>query len=693
MAFYPVNKIKNICLLGHGGDGKTSLAESILFLTKQTDRMGKISEGTTTLDYDSEEIKRQISISAAIAPVEYEGYKINLIDTPGYFDFAGEVMQALRVADAGLIVVTAKSGIAVGTEKAWKYLSDRKMPRMIYVSKIDEENAHFYKVLDSLREKLGVSVCPVVVPIMDGEKTVGVADVITRKGYRMDAGKLSEIKIPDSMNERVEEYRAMVKENAAESSDEMMEKFFNDEEFTEEELYAGIHSGVLQGSVTPVFCGSAFTGFGTVPLLRGIMQFAPSPDEMPAEVGEKADGEAAEIKYDENAPTVMTVFKTVADQYGRFSYFKVISGKVSADMTLTNARTGENEKMGHIYIVRGKKNTEVPAVGCGDIGAVAKLADTRTGDTLCVSQNVVTLKGIDFAKPCYSQAIAPKVKGNEEKIASGLARLKDEDPSFTTEQNTETKQMIISGAGDIHLDVLCSKLKNKFGVEVELAEPRVPYREKIRKKVTLIEGKHKKQSGGHGQYGHVKMDFEPIPEDDIIFEEKIFGGSVPKNFHPAVEKGIRESVQRGILAGYPMVGLKATLVDGSYHEVDSNELSFKMAARLAYKSGIPQASPVLLEPIGHLKVFVPDNYMGDIIGDLNKRRGRVLGMTPTNDGLQMVEADVPMAEVHSYAIDLRSMTQGRGTFDFQFERYEEAPANVQQKIIEEAKAIATEEEE
>ncbi len=693
MAAYPVNKIKNICLLGHGGDGKTSLAESMLYLTKQTDRLGKISDGTTTLDFDAEEIRRQFSISVAVAPIEYEGCKINLIDTPGYFDFAGEVMQALRVADAGLIVVTAKSGIAVGTEKSWKYLADRKMPRMFYVSKIDEENAHFYKVLESLRETFGVSVCPVIIPILEGEKAVGVADVITRKGYRIDAGKLTEIKIPDDMSAQIEEYRAMVKENAAESSDEMMEKFFSDEEFTDEELYAGIHAGMRQGSVVPVFCGSGVTGLGTLSLLGGICQFAPSPDEMPTEIGQKANGDEVEIKYDENAPTVIAVFKTVADQYGRFSFFKVVSGKVSSDMVLVNARTGENEKMGHIYVVKGKKNTEVPVIGCGDIGAVAKLADTKTGDTLCLAGNVLTLKGVDFAKPCYMQAIVPKVKGNEEKIASGLTRLKDEDPSFATEQNTETKQMTISGAGDIHIDVLCSKLKNKFGVEVELSPPRVPYREKIRKKVTLIEGKHKKQSGGHGQYGHVKMDFEPIPEDEFVFEEKIFGGSVPKNFHPAVEKGIRESMQRGMLAGYPMVGLKATLVDGSYHDVDSNELSFKMAARIAYKAGIPQASPVILEPVGHLKVFVPDSYMGDVIGDLNKRRGRVLGMTPTGDGLQMVEADVPMAEINSYAIDLRSMTQGRGSFDFQFERYEEAPANVQQKIIEEAKLIATEEEE
>ncbi|MBE6994950.1 MAG: elongation factor G, partial [Ruminococcaceae bacterium] len=398
--------------------------------------------------------------------------------------------------------------------------------------------------------------------------------------------------------------------------------------------------------------------------------------------GTDADGNDVELKYDPNGKTVLFVFKTVADQFGRFSYFKVMNGELTPDMTLVNSRTGANEKMGHIYVVKGKKNTEVQKIGCGDIGAVSKLGNTATGDTLCAPGFSVKLEGIEFAEPCYSRAIAPKVKGGEEKIASGLTRLHDEDPSFSVVNNAETKQMVISGAGDIHIDVLCSKLKNKFGVDVELSDPRVPYREKIRKKVS-VEGKHKKQSGGHGQYGHVKMDFEPIydGDEDFIFEETVFGGSVPKNFFPAVEKGIREAMEHGVLAGYPMVGLKATLTDGSYHDVDSNELSFKTAARLAYKAGIPLANPVILEPVSSMKIYVPDSYMGDVIGDMNKRRGRIMGMNPTGDGLQEIEAEVPTAEIADYAITLRSMTQGRGSFTSKFERYEEAPSDVQQKVI------------
>ena len=407
--------------------------------------------------------------------------------------------------------------------------------------------------------------------------------------------------------------------------------------------------------------------------------------EVRTEKGTDADGNAVELKYDPNGKPVAFVFKTVADQYGRFSYFKVISGKVTADMVLQNTNTETQEKMGHIYIVKGKKNIEVKEIGCGDIGAVSKLNNTRTGDTLCDPSLNIRLDGIQYAEPCYSQAVSAKTKGGEEKIAAGLTRLKDEDPTFTIVNNAETKQMVISGAGDIHIDVLCSKLKSKFGVEVELSDPKVAYRETIRKKVTLIEGNHKKQSGGHGQYGNVKMNFEPIEGDGFEFAEEVFGGSVPKNFFPAVEKGIREAMEHGVLAGFPMVGLKATLVDGKYHPVDSNELSFKMAARLAYKAGIPQANPVILEPVGSLKVYIPDSYMGDIIGDLNKRRGRVMGMNPAEDGLQLVEAEVPMSEVADYAITLRSMTQGRGSFSVKFERYEPVPAEVQEKIIADAK--------
>lgn len=688
---YSIDKIRNVCLLGHGGDGKTSLVESLLFRTGGTDRLGKVADGNTVSDYDPEEIKRQISIQASLAPVEYEGHILNFIDTPGYFDFDGEVAQAMRVADCGVIVVTAKNGCAVGTEKAWKRLSKAGLPRFFYVSKIDEENADFERAYHSLRDAFGISVTPFIIPLMEGGKPVGVINLINQKAFKADGSKTVEVPVPAEQSAEIEELRGALMESVAETSEALMEKFFEGEAFTEAELLEGLRTGIHDGSLAPVVCGSAFTGVGTMQLLYTLVNFAPNPAQVRTEKGVDGAGEPVEVKYDPNGKPIAFVFKTVADQYGRFSFFKVISGKITADMVLNNVNTETQEKMGHIYIVKGKKNIEVKEIGCGDIGAVSKLNNTKTGDTLCDPSLNIRLEGIEYAEPCYSRAIAPKSKGGEEKIASGLNRLKDEDPAFTLVNNIETKQMVISGAGDIHIDVLCSKLKSKFGVEVDLSDPKVAYRETIRKKVTMIEGNHKKQSGGHGQYGNVKMNFEPLEGEGFEFAEEVFGGSVPKNFFPAVEKGIREAMEHGVLAGFPMVGLKATLMDGKYHEVDSNELSFKMAARLAYKAGIPQASPVILEPVGSLKVYVPDSYMGDIIGDLNKRRGRVMGMNPAEDGLQLVEAEIPMSEVADYAITLRSMTQGRGSFSVRFERYEPVPAEVQEKIIAEAKFVDEEE--
>lgn len=689
---YPIEKIRNVVLVGHGGNGKTTLAESFLYRTGAIDRMGKISDGTTTCDYDPEEIKRKISIQTAVAPVEWNGYKINLLDTPGYFDFAGEVMQAVRVADAGIITVTAKSGVSVGTEKAWRALSLARLPKILYMSKLDEDNADFDRSFTGLREVLGSTVTPFVIPIMDGEKTIGICNVVDKKSYHMEGEKLVEGPVPANLVDRVEELREIVVERVAETSEELMEKFFAGEEFTEEEMAEGIKEGILTNVITPVYCGSAFSGLGTDELLKAITKYFPSPDKTHDERALNVDGTLEQVPYTPDGKPAVFVFKTMADQYGRFSFFKVISGTVKPDTALYNTRSEVMEKFGRIYTFRGKKSIEVPEISCGDIGAVPKLIDTKTGDTLSAYKDALSFAGINFDEPCYSQAIAPKVKGTEEKMALGLNKIMDEDPAFTVTNNTETKQTIISGAGDIHLDVICSKLKTKFGVEVELSDAKVPYREKIRKKVS-VEGKHKKQSGGHGQYGHVKMDFEPNYEsDDFVFAETIFGGSVPKNFHPAVEKGIREALEHGVLAGYPMVGLKATLTDGSYHDVDSNELSFKMAARLAYKAGIPLANPAILEPIGSLKVYVPDSNMGDVIGDLNKRRGRVLGMNPIDGGRQEIVAEVPMAEVAKYAIDLRSMTQGRGSFTLKFERYEEAPPNVQVKVIADAKYVDNDEE-
>ena len=683
---YNAQNIRNICLMGHGGSGKTSLAESMLYVTGGTDRLGKIPDGNTICDYDPEEIKRQISISATIAPVEYDKHKINVIDTPGYFDFAGEVMSALRVADAGIIVCAAKGGLSVGAERAWKYLAERKKPRIIYISKIDEENADYNGLLATLQEKYGPSICPLFAPIWGADKKVlGIVDVLSGKAYEIKNGKRSEIPVPDTAKEAVENLHGKLMESVAETSEEMMEKYFSGEAFTDEEVKAGLRMGIRDLSLIPVVCGSAASGLGTQTLLDQIIRLLPNPLEGIAETGE-VDGEETEIAIDADAPMCALVFKTVSDQYGKYSFVKVLSGKLTADMTVANARTGNNEKVGRLHIMKGKKGTEVKELVCGDIGAIAKMGELRTGDTLSDPKRVVALEPIQFAPPCYSMAIVPKTKGQEDKVAAGLNRLQEEDPSFSVVNNAETRQMVVTGAGDIQLDVLCAKLKSKFGVEVELVTPRVAYREKIRKKVK-VQGRHKKQSGGHGQFGDVWIEFEPGDQEELVFEENVFGGSVPKNFFPAVEKGLRDAVAHGVLAGYPVVFLKATLVDGSSHPVDSSEMAFKTAAQLAYKAGLPQANPVLLEPIGELKVTIPDSYMGDVIGDLNKRRGRVMGMTPTGDGEQIVEAEVPMAEMNSYAIDLRSITQSRGSFTFQFVRYEDAPPAAQEKAIEEAKEM------
>jgi elongation factor G len=680
---YATEKIRNIALLGHGSNGKTTLAESMLFLTGGTDRLGKIVDGNTVGDSEAEEIKRQISISMATMYAEYKDCKINILDTPGYFDFAGEVAEALRVADAGIIVCGAKDGITVGLEKSWKYLENLKLPRAIFVSRIDEENGNYEAVYKALRDKYGTSVCPMIAPIKNASgKVEGIIDLIHRKAFAPDGGKTKEIPIPDSMKGELEALYTALNESVAETSEELMEKYFAGEEFTVEEVITGLKAGVKNRTLYPVFCGSAISGLGTLPLLDAVVSLFPSPLEGRKE--ETPEGEA--IPADPNGQVAVVVYKTISDQYGKFSLFKVLSGKLTSDMALTNTRTGSSEKFGHIYKMQGKKSIEVKEVVCGDIGAVSKLSDTKTGDTLADPKKLITAKGIDFTPPCYSMAIAPKTKGQEDKIASGLTRLGEEDYTFTIVNNAETKQMVISGAGDIQIDVLCSKLRDKFGVEVVLSPARVAYREKIRKKVQ-VRGRHKKQSGGHGQFGDVVIDFEPGEEEDLIFAENVFGGSVPKNFFPAVEKGLRDSIQKGILAGYPVVYLKATLVDGSYHPVDSSEMAFKTAAQLAYKEGIPQANPVILEPIGYLTVTIPDTNTGDIMSDLSKRRGSPMGMSLDADGMQVVEAEVPMGEMSSYAIDLRSMTQGRGSFTLKFVRYEEAPGIVQQKIIEEAKAL------
>jgi len=684
--------IRNICLLGHGGSGKTSLVESMLYLTGVTDRLGKPADGNTVCDYDPEEVKRQISISLAMTPVNYNGAKINVMDAPGNFDFAGEMQSGVRAAEVGVLVCAAKDGLSVGAERGWKYLKSQNKPCFVYISKVDEENADFNTTLDALREKMGKSIAPIVAPIVDGSgKVTGIVDIINKKAYKMSGDKKPKqeaMPIPDSAADMVEDLYNELMETAAGADEELMEKFFDTMELSAEEIVAGLKIGVRDGSIAPALCGSAVTGLGTEMLLKSIIDLVPAATDMPAEAAETESGDAVEVAYDPNGTTAAIVFKTISDQYGKYSLVKVVSGKITSDMSLYNTSTGKTEKLGRLYTIKGKKNEEVKEIACGDIGAIAKMDRLKTGDTLCDPKNVVKLAGIPFAEPCYSRAIAPKTRGQEEKVGSGLIRLNEEDPTFTVVNNAETHQVVVSGAGDIQIDVLVSKLKTRFGVDAELDTPRVAYREKIRKQVRK-QGRHKKQTGGSGQFGDVHIIFEPQEEsEDMIFAEAVFGGSVPKNFFPAVEKGLREACVHGVLAGYPVVFLKATLVDGSYHPVDSSEIAFKTAAQLAYKAALPEASPVLLEPVGELKVTVPDSYMGDVIGDLNKRRGRVMGMTPTGDGNQVIEAEVPEAEMMTYAIDLRSMSQSRGSFTFHFVRYEDCPPMAQEKAIAEAKALA-----
>ena len=694
MSYSPHN-IRNICLLGHGGNGKTTLVESFLRMTGVIDRLGKTTDGNTVCDYDPEEVKRQISISLAMTPVIYKGVKINVMDTPGNFDFAGEMQSGVRAAEVGVLVCASKDGLSVGAERCWKYLKSQNKPCIVYISKEDEENANFSDTLAALREKLSKSIAPVVAPIWDDNKrTIGIIDVINRKAYQMPEnkkGKRVEIPIPDSKQGVLDELYGELMEAVAETSEEKMEKFFAEEPFTKEEIMEGLKIGVKEGTLAPVVCGSALTGLGTEMLMSTIIDLVPSAAEMPDEEATDESGEnAVAVKHDPNGPTAAIVFKTISDQYGKYSLVKVVSGKITGDMSLYNPTTGKTEKLGRLYTIKGKKNEEVKEIVCGDIGAIAKMDRLKTGDTLCDPKKIVKLAPVQFAEPCYSRAIAPKTRGQDEKVGTGLIRLNEEDPTFSVVNNAETHQVVVSGAGDIQIDVLVSKLKSRFGVEAELDTPRVAYREKIRKQVRK-QGRHKKQTGGSGQFGDVHIVFEPQDEqEDMIFAEEVFGGSVPKNFFPAVEKGLREACAHGVLAGYPVVFLKATLVDGSYHPVDSSEIAFKTAAQLAYKAALPEASPVLLEPIGELKVTIPDNYMGDILGDLNKRRGRVMGMNPTGDGDQIVEAEVPMAEMMTYAIDLRSMTQSRGSFTFHFVRYEDCPAAAQEKAIAEAKALAEE---
>lgn len=685
MKIYETSKIRNFCLLGHGNSGKTSLAEAMLYTAGNIDRLGKTQDGNTVMDFDPEEIKRKFSVSMAVAACEWSASKFNIIDTPGYFDFVGDVQEGIAAADAAIIVLSGKSGLTVGAEKAWQYAEEKGIPKMIFINKVDDERVNYYAVLDQLREKYGKKIAPFQVPIRDGHYITGFVNVVEQEARKFDGNRTITAAMPEGMEDEIAPIREMINEAVAESSEELMERYFAGESFTLAETYAALREGVASGDIVPVLCGSASRKLGISSLMNAIYAYFPTAADAKGVPAKKKGGADVMLMPSVDDPFTAFVFKTIADPYvGKLSYFKVISGTMTPDTTMYNLNSDTTEKVGKLFVLQGKKQIEVSKLNAGDIGAVTKLANTNTCDTLSSQINPIMIDGIDFVKPNMSLAVVPKAKGDEEKISAGLSKLMEEDKTFRVENNSETHQQLIMGLGDQHLDVIISKLKNKFGVEVTLTEPKVAYRETIKKKVK-VEGKHKKQSGGHGQYGHVWIEFEPCESESLVFEEKVFGGAVPKNYFPAVEKGLQECMQKGVLAGYPVVNLKATLLDGSYHPVDSSEMAFKMAASIAYKAGLEQANPVLLEPIGHLNVYVPENYTGDIIGDINKRRGQMLGMTPQDNGLILVEAEVPMAEMHVYATDLRSMTQGRGSFDFEFERYQEAPKNVTDKVIEDSK--------
>jgi len=680
---YAVDKIRNIVLVGHGGCGKTMLAEAMLFNAKAVDRFGQVDDGTSVMDHDPEEIKRKISINTSLAPVEYANHKINLLDTPGFFDFVGEVKAGVRVADAGIVVVCAASGVEVGTEKVWSYLEERDLPRIVFINKMDRENANFHHVYDQLKSKFGARVIPIQIPIGAAESFKGYVDVIAGKAYVN--GKEEEV--PTDLKGQVEEYYHLLLEAAAETDDDLLSKYLEGEELTKEEVLNGFRKGTMARQIIPVMCGSALKNIGIEDLLKKIVEVLPSPAESVPEVAidPQSNGEK-ELKADANGPVAALVFKTMADPFvGKLTLFRVYSGKVSSDSSLWNASRNQEERIGQLFLIKGKTQIPVSTLEAGDLGAVAKLQVTSTNDTLCAKGSPLLLTGTEFPKPKLTMAVVAKTKGDEDKISSGLNRLLEEDPTIKVEKDTTTKEQLLSGIGDLHLEVIVSKLQKKFGVQVELKDPKVPYKETI-KGTTKVEGKHKKQSGGRGQYGHVWLELEPLPQGGgFEFVDKIFGGAVPRQFIPAVEKGVRETMEEGVLAGYPVVDVRVTLYDGSYHSVDSSEMAFKIAASMAFKKGFMDAKPILLEPIVNVTVTVPEEYMGDIIGDLNKKRGRILGMDP-NHGFQVIRAQVPLSEMFKYAIDLRSITQGRGEFEMEFDHYEEVPANLAETIIAAAKA-------
>lgn len=683
MKAYSADKIRNVALLGHSSSGKTTLTEAVLFTLGITNRQGKVTDGNTISDFDKEEIARKVSIGTSVIPVEYKDLKYNLLDTPGYFDFIGEMYGAKRASEGSVLLVDASSGIEVGTEKAWKNVEKYNTPRIIFLNKMDKENVNFERILSDLKDKFSDKIIPFALPIGEADSFKGFVSILDGKAYEYSGKERKEVPVPEEYAGEIEEIKESLNEKVAETSDEFMEKYFGGEAFTDAELRQGLRAAVATGDLVPLIVGSAEKSMGADFLLEVIGDYIPSPLDIETYVGTQ-DGDLVERKVDVNEPFSAVVFKTIVDPFvGKISVFKVVSGKIKKDMELFNSTKDKSEKLGGLYYLRGKNQIEATEIVAGDIGATSKLNFTQTGDTLCDKNDQTQYDKIEYPQPTLFLAVEPKNKGDEEKIGVSLNKLTDEDPSFIVERNSETKQLLIGGQGNMQLIVIVDKLKNSFGVDVNLVNPKIAYRETIKGKST-VQGKHKKQSGGAGQYGDVHMRFEPSQEE-FEFATEIFGGSVPRNFWPAVEKGIRDSLEHGVLAGYPVVHIKATLFDGSYHDVDSNEMAFKIAAQLAFKKGMEAANPILLEPVVKVEVAIPDDYLGDVMGDMNKRRGRILGMDQQNDGTHKLIAEAPHAEMFEYAIDLRAMTQARGSFKMEFERYDEVPAMYSDKIVAQAK--------
>jgi len=694
MKNYPSENIRNVALISHGSAGKTSLTEALLFTSGTINRQGKIESGNTTTDYDQDEVKKQVTINVGLAPLEWDDVKINLLDTPGYFDFIGDVLGALRVADSVVPVVCAVSGVEVGTEKVWSYADDFELPRLVVINKLDRENADYEGTLEQLRSNFGPSVAPLQMPIGQEADFKGVVDLISQKALKFseDGMKTIEEEVPDELQSQAQELREKLVEAIAEADDELLEKYLEGEELTDEEINQSLRQGVLKGKIIPVLCAAATSNYGTQPLLDLIKRYLPTPLDHKEIKGLKPGSDEEVVrKLSGDEPLSAFVFKTLADPYvGRINYFRLYSGTLKPDSQIYNSSQDLTERIGQVFTMRGKNQIQMEEVVAGDIACVAKLQNTITGDTICDRSDSIVFPDLQFPEPVISYAVEPKTKGDEDKVSSGLARFLEEDPTFKLERRAETKETVMSGLGELHLDIIVNRLAQKFGVDVGLSTPKVPYKETI-KGQARVEGKHKKQSGGRGQFGHVYIEMEPAETGEgLVFENKIFGGSVPRQYVPAVEKGISEAMEEGVVAGYPVVDITVRLVDGSYHTVDSSEMAFKVAGAQALRKGMEEAGAVLLEPIMDVEVVVPESFMGDIMGDLNSKRGKILGMEPEGDQ-QKIRAQVPMSEMFRYSIDLRSMTQGRGAFNTKFSHYEEVPNQVAEKVIEQAQEEKEEE--